>query len=328
MAGNFFPPGGTVIVMEQTIFFQGQFVPAPQAKVSIMTHALHYGTACFEGIRGYWNEAEEQIYIFRMREHYERLHRSANILTMKIRYSVEELCDLTVELVRRNANRQDVYIRPIVYKSSEIVGVRLQGIEDEFACYTTFMGKYIPAEGGARCGVSSWRRVSDNSIPARGKITGSYINSALAKNEAMVNGYDEAIILTQDGHVSEGSGENIFLVSNGQLITPAQSEDILVGITRNTLIEVARDELGVPTVERQVDRSELYTSDEMFLCGTGAEITPVVEVDRRPVSSGVVGPITHKLEQVFYPIVRGENPKYRHWCTPALPVVNSIPSRS
>lgn len=313
--------------MEQIVFFKGDFVPASEAKVSIMTHALHYGTACFEGIRGYWNEAEEQIYIFRMVEHYQRLHRSANILAMNLRYSVEELCDLTIQLVRRNANRQDVYIRPIVYKSSEIVGVRLHGIDDDFAMYTTFMGKYIPAEGGAHCGVSSWRRVSDNSIPARAKITGSYVNSALAKTEAVLNGFDEAIVLTQDGHISEGSGENIFLVSNGQLITPAQSEDILVGITRNTLIQIAQEELGITTVERQVDRTELYTCDEMFLCGTGAEITPVVRVDRRPVGTGKIGPITRSLEGVFYPIVRGDNPKYRHWCTPALATARAAAAR-
>ncbi|MCL4465449.1 MAG: branched-chain amino acid transaminase [Chloroflexi bacterium] len=304
--------------MEQTVFFEGAFVPASQAKVSIMTHALHYGTACFEGIRGYWNAQEEQIYIFRMAEHYERLHRSANILMMKLPYTVDELCDLTVELVRRNANRQDVYIRPIVYKSSAIVGVRLHGIDDGFALYTTFMGKYIPAEGGARCGVSSWRRVNDNAIPARGKITGSYVNSALAKSEAVANGFDEAIVLTEEGHVSEGSGENVFLVSNGHLITPAPSENILVGITRDTIIRIARDELGIPTIERQVDRTELYTCDECFLCGTGAEITPVVEIDRRVVGDGKTGRVTHALEEQFYPIVRGENPKYRHWCTPAL----------
>jgi branched-chain amino acid aminotransferase len=312
--------------MEQTVFFEGKFVPLSEAKISIMTHALHYGTACFEGIRGYWNADEEQIYVFRMPEHYQRLHRSSNILTMKVPYSVEELCDITLELVRRNNNRQDVYIRPIMYKSSPIVGVRLAGIEDGFAAYTTFMGKYVPNEGGARCAVSSWRRVSDNAITARGKITGSYVNSALAKNEAVSGGFDEAIVLTESGHVSEGSGENIFLVSNGQLITPAQSEDILVGITRQTIIELAKNELGITTIERQVDRTELYTSDECFLCGTGAEITPVVEIDRRPVGAGKLGPVTQALEKAFYPVVKGENAKYRHWCTPALPTAKVAPA--
>jgi branched-chain amino acid aminotransferase len=314
--------------MEQTVFFEGRFVPLSEAKISIMTHALHYGTACFEGIRGYWNADDEQIYIFRMPEHYQRLHRSANILTMKVPYTVDELCDITKELVQRNNNQQDVYIRPIMYKSSPIVGVRLAGIDDSFAAYTTFMGKYIPAEGGARCAVSSWRRVSDNAITARAKITGSYVNSALAKHEAVSNGFDEAIVLTDSGHISEGSGENIFLVSNGQLITPAQSEDILVGITRQTIIELAEKELGIPTIERQVDRTELYTSEECFLCGTGAEITPVVEVDRRLVGSGQLGPVTKALEEVFYPVVKGQNPKYHHWCTPALAAAKVAPAGS
>ena len=304
-------------------YFEGNIVPDDQAKISIKTHAFNYGTGCFEGIRGYWNEDEEQLYLFRLPEHYERLKRSCRILGMGLPRSPQELCDLTLELVRQNGPRQDVYVRPIAYKSSEIVGVRMHDIKDELAIFTVPFGKYLPAEDGCRCATSSYRRVDDNAIPARAKVTGIYVNSALAKSEAILNGFDEAIMLTHDGHVSEGSGENIFLVMDGKLVTPAASENILVGITRNSVIEIARTEFGIETVERQIDRSELWIADECFMTGTAAEISPIVEVDRRQIGDGRVGPISNNLRALFNDIVRGRVESYRKWCTPTYSKVGS-----
>jgi len=305
--------------MSQYAFFKGRFVPIEEAKVSIMTHALNYGTGCFEGIRAYWNEEAEQLYIFRMKEHYQRLLHSARILHIALPYTVEQLGDLTVELLRREGYRQDAYIRPLAYKCSEGIGVRLHDLEDDLAIFAVPFGRYIEREEGARAGVSSWRRVDDNAAPARAKITGAYINSALAKTDAVLNGYDEAIVLTQDGHVSEGSAENLFLVKDGQLITPAVTENILEGITRATLIELAREELHLETIERRIDRSELYTADEAFFCGTGVQIAAIVEIDHRPVGDGQMGPVVKRLRDLYFDVVHGRVPKYRAWCTPVYP---------
>ncbi len=303
--------------MPQYAFFKGKIVPLAEAKVSIITHALNYGTACFEGIRGNWNEAERQIYLFRVKEHCERLKRSCNILKINLPYSVSELCRLTVEVAEKNGYKEDIYVRPLAYKSSEQVGVRLHGLEDDFCIFVVPFGNYLDVTKGIICCTSTWRRIDDNVIPARAKITGLYVNSALAKTEAFENGYDEAILLTQDGHVSEGSGENIFLVMGGKLVTPPVSDNILQGITRDTMIKLARDEFGVETVERHVDRSELYIADECFLTGTAAHVTPVIEIDHRKVSNGKIGPITKKLQKLYFEIVRGKNSKYKSWCTPA-----------
>lgn len=302
--------------METYTFFEGKYVPLAEAKVSVMTHSFNYGTACFEGIRAYWNEQEEQLYVFQLRPHYERLHRSCRILHMTPPYSVDEMCTITMELLRRNNMRTDTYIRPIVYKSSPIIGVRLHGIDDGFTVFTSPFGKYLDPEKGSRCCVSSWRRIDDNSIPARAKVVGGYINSALAKTEAVENGFDEAIMLTHDGHVSEGSGENIFLVYGNTLVTPATSDNVLVGITRDSVMTVARQELGMTVVERSVDRSELYSADECFMTGTAAEVTPVIEVDRRPVGNGQVGATTLKLQKMYMEIARGADKRYSKWCTP------------
>lgn len=306
--------------MTEYAFFEGDFVPIEKAKVSILTHSFNYGTGCFEGIRAYWNDKEEQLYAFKLREHYERLHRSCRILRMTPPYTVDEMCELTLELLRRNERREDTYIRPIVYKSSKVVGVRLHGIEDSFTIFTTGMGKYIDAEKGARCCTSTWRRIDDLAIPARAKIVGGYINSALAKSEAVENGFDEAIMLTNEGHVSEGSGENIFIVVDGKLVTPPPSENILLGMTRAAVITLAQQELGLQVIERAIDRSELYTADECFLTGTAAEVTPVVEVDRRAIGTGAIGPITAELLQLYMDVARGVDSRYSEWRTPVLPV--------
>jgi len=296
-------------------FFRGEFVPLADARISVMTHAFNYGTGVFEGIRAYWNEREEQLYVFKLREHYERLHRSCRIMRIGLKYSVDELTRLTCELLRRCGYRQDVYIRPLAYKSSEVIGVRLHNLEDDVAIFAAVFGKYVEVEE-ARCKVSSWRRIDDSMIPARAKVTGIYVNSALAKTEAVEEGYDEAILLNADGHVAEGSGENIFLLRNGVLITPSVSDNILEGITRNFVMQLAEDELGLRVVERAVDRSELYIADEVFLTGTAAEIQPVVEIDRRTIGNGKVGPVTTRLKTLFYDIVRGYNKKYSEYCTP------------
>ncbi len=304
---------------EPYAYFNGDFVPLSEAKVSIMAHAFNYGTGCFEGIRGNWNAAEKQLYIFRLREHYERLERSCKILKIKLPLDVDKLCSITTDLVKRNGYQEDMYIRPLAYKGQAVVGVRLHGVEDAFSIFTVPFGNYLDVGNGIRCGTVGWRRVDDAAIPARAKVTGIYINSALAKTEAIENGYDEAIMLTNAGHVSEGSGENIFAVIDGALVTPAPSESILIGITRSTVMQLAREELGIRTIERQVAKSELYTSQEVFLTGTAAHITPVLEVDRRKVGDGQIGSVTKKLMELYFDVITGRNKKYVEWCTPVHP---------
>jgi len=299
-------------------FFEGGFVPIADAKVSVMTHALNYGTGCFEGIRAYWNDDEQQLYVFRMPEHYRRLHNSCRILMIDLPYTVEQLCDLTVELLRREGFREDTYIRPLAFKSQEGIGVRLKGVKDGFSLFALPFGKYIEKEEGARACVSSWRRIYDTALPARAKCTGAYVNSALCKSEAEINGFDEAIVLTRGGSVSEGSAENFFMVRNGVLITPGVTSDILEGITRETLLQLAGDELHVPTIERTIDRTELYVCDEAFFCGTGVQIAAITSIDQRPVGDGHIGPITKELRSLYFDIVRGKMEKYRGWCTPVF----------
>lgn len=303
---------------EAFAYFDGKIVPLSEAKVSIVTHAFNYGTGCFEGIRGYWNPEDEQIYLFRVAEHFERLRNSAKILRMDFAESTERLCELACELIRLDGFREDCYVRPIVYKKDEQVGVKLHGLATGLAMFCVPFGPYVDVEHGIRCAVSSWRRVDDNVAPARAKVTGIYVNSALAKTEAVENGFDEAIMLTHDGHVSEGSAENLFLVRDGALVTPPFSDNILEGITRGTVIELATKELGLSVVERCIDRSELYIADEVFLCGTGAQISPVVEIDRRAIGSGRVGDVTARLQQRYFDVVRGRDARYRHWRRPAL----------
>jgi len=302
--------------MQGVAFMGGEYVPLAEARISVMTHAFNYGTGTFEGLRGYWNAAEEQIYLFRPREHFARLHYSARVLAIALPYSVDELSAICLEVLRRSGFHEDVYVRPIAYKSGLGIGVSMTGVPDSFVMYCQPMGNYIAIDHGIRCCVSSWRRPSDNAIPPRAKVTGSYINSALAKHEALLNGYDEAIMLTEAGHVCEGSAMNIFLVKNRQLITPPVSDGVLEGITRATLMEIAQAELGVPSVERTIQRTELYTADEVFLCGTGAQISPVTSIDHRTVGKGEPGPITQKLSHTYFDAVRGRAPRYRSWVTP------------
>lgn len=300
----------------QTAYFNKQFIPLSEAKVSIRTNALHYGSGVFEGIRAYWNPNERQLFVFKLPEHCERLVNNCKVMKLKLDHDVKELCAVTVDLLRRNQPREDTYIRPIAYISSEGLGPKLVGYETGFAIYTIPLGDYIDTSAGIKVGFSSWRRINDNTIPARCKVTGGYVNSALARTEAMEQGYDEALFLTQDGFVSEGSAENIFLVRNSTLVTPDRAQDILEGITRDVLLTLCREELGLTVTERQVGRTEVYVADEVFLCGTGAQVSPVVEVDRRPVGSGKIGPIAARIQQLYFEVVKGNHPKYRHWCTP------------
>jgi branched-chain amino acid aminotransferase len=309
----------------------GKFIAGDEARVGVMTHALAYGTGCFEGIRGYWNEERKEVYLFRLREHYERLHRSCRIMQIALPYSVDELIDITVELVRRNGFRENCYVRPFAYKADEIIGVRLDGLTDHFVMYNVPLGDYV-ATTGLRCGVSSWRRIDDNMIPARAKVSGGYVNSALAKSEALQSGFDEAIMLSSEGHVSEGSAENIFLVFGNELVTPPPSENILLGVTRDTIMQLVRRELDRIVRERVIDRTELYVADEIILCGTGAQIAPVIEVDHRPIGTGKIGPIASELQRLYADVVRGKRAEYLEWCTPvhgkSTPVKAVAPSKA
>jgi len=302
-------------------YFQGEYTPLADAKVGILTHGFSYGTGCFEGIRGYYNQEQEQLYLFRLEEHFARLHQSARVLMIDLPQSADELSEITKECIRRSGLHTDVYVRPSAYKSSEIIGVRLHNLEDALYIAVQPFGNYIDIDRPLRTGVSSWRRVDDNMVPARAKITGAYINSAFAKTEALLNGFDEAIMLTAEGHVSEGSAENLFMLRKGTLYTPPVTDNLLEGITRDTIITLVREELGVPVVERTIDRTELYVADELLLCGTGAQIAPVGSVDHRPVGTGAVGELGRALQQLYFKVVRGELPKYTHWCSPVYPAI-------
>ncbi len=297
-------------------FFQGNIVPIEDAKISIMNHSFMYGTAVFEGIRGYWNEKEEEMYLFRLREHFERMADSMKIMYLQVPQSVDELCKIVVELVKKNAPRTDTYIRPTAYKTVHRVGPSLDNNPSDMCIFTVPFGDYFHGAGGLKVQISSWRRVEDNAIPARAKIVGAYANTALAKTDAVMAGFDDCIVLSENGHVSEGSAMNVFMVKNGRLITTPSYENILEGVTRRTIMEFAEAELGLKAESRQIDRSELYIADELFFCGTGAQIAPIIEIDRRPVGTGVAGPISTMIKDKYTKICRGEVEQYAHWLTP------------
>ena len=297
-------------------FFQGNIIPISEAKVDIRTSALQYGIAVFEGIRCYWNSQENTNYIFRMADHYERLFNSARIMMINIKYSIEKLCEITVELLRKEGYREDSYIRPFAYNSGLKIGPKLGDANQDLFIYTIPLGEYLDINKPNKVCVSSWTRLPDNCIPPRAKISGSYVNSAMQKTEALLNGYDEAIVLTSNGqHISEGSAMNIFMVKNGTLITPPVTDDILEGITRDTVIRIAEDIPGIKVIERSIDRSELYTADELFFCGTGAQVSPIGSVDNRPVKDGKLGTVTKKLQDQYFMVVKNQVKKYGKWCT-------------
>jgi branched-chain amino acid aminotransferase len=301
--------------MEPVIYFNRAFRPEREATISVRSRALNYGLGCFAGIRGYKTDDGQQVHVFRLDRHVRRLEHSTRILRLRLSDSAPRIAGIILELLRRNEMRGDVYIRPIVFANSNELSPLLDPDTSETAIFCLPMGRYLSAEPIDVC-VSSWFRVRENAIPARAKATGGYLNSALARREAMDDGYTEAILLTEEGHVSEGSAEHVFIVRDGQLISPPSTADNLDGITRQSLITLAREDLGIPFVERPVGRTELYVADEVFLCGTGAEITPVRSVDRRTVGDGTIGPVTTRLSGHFEAVVRGRVPARAEWLTP------------
>ena len=300
-------------------YFGGEFIPASEAKVGVMTHALHYGTAVFEGIRCNWNEEEEKLFLFRPLEHFKRLAEGASILRMQLPFTPEELVDITVDLVIRTGYREDMYIRPLAYKSAErIANLKLHELEDGLTIIAIPFGEYIDVPV-VRCMTASWRRIDETMMPPRVKLSAGYVNSILAKTDAVLAGFDEAIFLNNDGHVAEGSGENLFVVKNGALVTPPLTANILPGITRSCVMQMAKDELGIETVERPIGRAELYLADEVFLTGTAAHVTPMGELDHRTIGNGGAGPITKLLQDLYFKAIRGRLPKYRDWCVVVVP---------
>jgi branched-chain amino acid aminotransferase len=297
-------------------FFKDRIVPYSEAKVGILTHALNYGTAVFGGIRGYWNEDEKQLYIFRPFDHFQRFLESTRLLCMELPHTKESLVKALVELLHAEQLKGDVYVRPLAFYSDEVIGVRLHNLTPLVSIVTVPFGRYVEKEEGAHVTVSSWRRIDDNVIPARGKIAGGYVNSAFAKTDAVRSGFDEAILLNQDGHISEGSAENVFVLRKGKICTPPVTDNILEGITRNSIITLLRDELGMEVVERSIDRTELFLADEAFMVATGAQIVAMVRIDHRPIGSGNMGAVTQKVRDLYFDVVRGRVQKYRQWCYP------------
>ena len=306
--------------MNDVVLMGDRYVPMSEATISVRTMAFNSGWSVFEGIRAYWNEEEEQLLVFRLPEHLDRLRRSAKILRIEMPGTTEDLVERCRELMARNELREDSYLRPIAYKGLPTkLGVNLLDAEDEFLAYCFPQGRYLPTERTLHVGVSSWVRIQDNAAPARAKIGGSYVNPALAKTDGLLQGFDESLMLTSEGTVAEGTTSNLFVVVDGELITPPSTEDILVGITRGTIMQLAQEEFGITVRERVIDRSELYNVDEAFLCGTGAEIASIGKVDGREIGDGRMGPITRQLRELYEQIVKGKVAKYRHWCTPVYP---------
>jgi branched-chain amino acid aminotransferase len=295
-------------------FLNDKILPLEDAKISVMTHAFLYGTAVFEGIRAYYNDGTKDLYIFRPAEHFRRFLNSCKVIKINLEQDIDQLVAITVEILRKCEYREDVYIRPVAFKSAERIGLKLDD-QDGLTVFAVPMGSYLSRDRALNMAISSWRRVEDNAIPARAKINGSYVNLALAAAEARENGFDEAILLNENGSVSEAAGMNLFLVRNGELITPAISDNVLEGITRDTIYEIARDN-KIVYIERTIDRSELYSADEIFLCGTGAEISPVGSIDRRKIGNGAIGPVTAKIQKIYFDAVRGNLEPYRKWVSP------------
>ncbi len=306
------------VTLPNYAFFKGRIVPYDEAKVGVLTHTLNYGTGVFGGLRGYWNDEEDQLFVFRPEDHYRRFLQSAKMMCMELPYTLDDLTQITAELVRTENLREDCYIRPLAYFADETIGVRLHDMTPDVTMIAIPFGLYVPKEENAHVTVSSWRRVDDNSLPARGKISGAYVNSAFVKTDAVRAGFDEAIVLNNDGHVSEGSAANVFIVREGRAITPPVSDNVLEGVVRRTIAELLREEMGVEVVERAIDRTELFVADEAFFSGTGVQIAAITAVDHRPLGDGVMGPVTGRLRELFFNVVRGREPRYRHWCAPVF----------
>ena len=301
--------------MQEFVFYDGKFIEKEKASLPIMTHAFLYGTGVFEGIRAYYNKEENQLYAFRVKEHFERLMRSAHVMYMENPFTIDEYCANLKELLKKNNYRQDVYIRPNLFKAAEKIGPGLLNNKDSYLLFTLPMGDYIDTAKGLNVCVSNWRRNSDNAIPPRAKVSGAYANTALIKSDAQLSGFDDAIVLDENGRVTEGSAMNLFLVQNGKLVTSRTTDNILIGVTRNTIMQIAKD-ADIEVEEREVSRTELYTSDEAFYCGTGAQISPIVTIDHRKLGTGKVGSIASKLQNLYFDVVKGKVDKYKEWCMP------------
>jgi branched-chain amino acid aminotransferase len=301
---------------DSIVWYNGEFLPLHEATITVATHGLHYGTGCFEGLRGYWVDDHQELYVLKLKEHVDRFFRSCGVIRIRPPFSREEMADAIVEMLRRNDYRSDVYIRPLGFKSTETIKLTLTSLADSFTVFAFPFGHYVKREGGLNVCVSGWRRIDDNTIPARAKITGSYVNASLASDDAVQAGFDEALMLTQAGTLAEASSANVFLVRNGKLITPPPSENILEGITREAVMQLAREQLGIETEERIVGRTEVYVCDEMFLTGTGVQVEPVATVDGRPVGTGQPGPVVTALQAIYADAVRNKLPQYAAWCTP------------
>jgi branched-chain amino acid aminotransferase len=295
-------------------YFGDKIIPYSEAKVGLLTHGLNYGTGVFGGIRGYWNEEEKELFVFRPVDHFQRFLESTRLLRMELPQSREDAVKVLLELIHKEELHEDIYIRPLAFYCDEIIGVRLHNVTPILTISVLPFGRYLDKEEGAHVTFSSWRRIDDTMIPARGKICGAYVNSALAKTDANLAGFDEAIMLNQDGHVAEGSAENIFILRKGKIVTPPVTDNILEGITRNTVLTLLRDELGMEVVERPIDKSEVYLAEEAFMVATGAQIVAVTRIDHRMLGNGTMGPVTQKLRDLYFNVVRGKVAKYRQWC--------------
>jgi branched-chain amino acid aminotransferase len=303
-----------IVTLPNFAFFKGRVIPYSEAKVGVLTHTFNYGTGIFAGIRAYWNSEAEQLFLFRPLDHYQRFLESARLMLMELPHSAADMVQFTIDLLKAENARTDCYVRPIGYFSDEIIGVRLHDLNAALAIVAIPFGQYVENEEGSRVTVSSWKRIDDNTIPARGKIAGAYVNSAFIKTDAQRAGFDEAIVLNQDGHIAEGSAENFFMVRKGMVCTPPVTENILEGITRRTIIQIFRDEMGIEVIERPIDRTEIYLAEEAFFCGTGVQIAAITSVDSRPIGAGTMGPITGELRRIYFDVVRGRMPKYRDYC--------------
>lgn len=302
--------------MTEFVYMDGEYVEKEKATIPVMTHAFLYGTSIFEGVRAYYNEEEKQLYAFRVPEHYERLLKSAKIMHMQCKNTVEEYCDITKKLLQKNGYMQNAYLRPTLYKGAEKIGPGLIDNPDKFLIFTLAMNDYINTSKGLKVCVSNWRRNSDNAIPPRAKVSGAYANTALIVTDARLAGFDDAIALSEDGTVTEGSAMNLFIVLDGKLVTTKSTDNILQGVTRNTVMQLAREVMDLEVEERVIDRTELYVASEAFYCGTGAQISPIVNIDNRNLGDGKVGPIASELQKLYFDVVKGKVPRYKKWCMP------------
>ena len=305
--------GGVLLDLSKHAFFEGKIVLLSEAKISIATHGFLYGTAVFGGMRGYWNEEKKRLFVFRPYDHFRRLLHSAKMMAMNTQYDEESLIQITQDVLRTDNWQRDVYMRPTFYKADLGIGVKLHDLKDEFCMFVIEYQAYVKNDTNAHATVSSWRRIDDNVIPARGKVAGAYANSALIKTDANRAGFDEALVLDHNGHISEGSAMNIFMLRDGVLVTPPITDNILEGITRRSVMELARNELGLEVVERSIDRTEVFISEEMFMTGTAAQIVAVTKVDHRPIGTGMMGPVTAKIRTLYEDVLRGKVKKYEHW---------------